>query len=276
MTPVLTEKEFELFRDLVYVESGIALNDSKKQLVQSRLQKCLREKGLNSFADYYQFVINDPTRSELVNMIDCISTNKTHFFRESRHFDLLDRQILPDLIKKKREIKNPRLRLWSAACSSGEEPYTMAMILFNQIENDRYIDARILATDISTKVLNKAIKGAYTKEQTKDVPPAFLKKFFTPISNGEEQLYRINDFVKELVTIRRFNLLDLNAAHKSRFDIIFCRNVMIYFDFKTRQELTKKYYDLLVPGGYLFLSHAETIAGKDHHFKFVEAAVYQK
>lgn len=276
MIPALTQKEFELFRDLIYTESGINLNSSKRNLVQSRLQKRLRVKNVDSFTDYYHLVTNDSSREELVQMIDCISTNKTHFFREIRHFNLLNDQILPELIKKKFVERNSKLRIWSAACSSGEEAYTLAMLLYNQLEAHGRVDAKILATDISTKVLSKAIKGIYGQEQVKDVPPDFLKRFFSVSYNGEEVLYKIKDFAKDLVIFRRSNLLELKAACKNKFDIIFCRNVMIYFDCETRYELIKKYYDMLTPEGYLFLSHSETLTGRDHNFRFIEPAVYQK
>lgn len=276
MTPALTQKEFSMFRDLIYAESGISLNSSKMNLVQSRLQKRIREKNLNSFADYYTFVTTDPSRTEMIHMIDCISTNKTHFFREIKHFELLDKHILPELIKKKKENKDNKIRIWSAACSSGEEAYTLAMILYNHLENNKNIDAKILATDISTNVLNKAMKAVYNLEQIKETPENYTKKFFTPIYDGQEPLYSVKDDVKKLVTLRKLNLLELNASCNNRFDIIFCRNVMIYFDFETRQELINKYYNMLTIGGYLFLSHSETLSGKNHKFIFVQPAVYQK
>lgn len=276
MVSPLTQKEFELFRDLIYTESGINLNSSKRNLVQSRLQNHLRKKNINSFLDYYHFVTNDRSREELVHMIDSISTNKTHFFREIRHFDLLDNKALPDLIKDKRLKKGHKIRIWCAACSSGEEAYTLAMLLYNQLEAHGNLDAKILATDISTKVLHKAIKGVYNKEQVKDVPPNLLKKFFTTFYERQEQFFKIKDNVKNLITYRKFNLLDLNAMSNSSFDIIFCRNVMIYFDYEIRHRLIKKFYDMLSPGGLFFLSHSETLAGGDYSFRFIQPSVYQK
>ncbi len=276
MGPTLTQKEFELFRELIYSESGISLNLSKKNLVQSRLQKRLREKSLNSFSDYYKFVINDQSRTELVHMIDCISTNKTHFFRESKHFDLLESRILPELIAAKKETADKTIRIWSAASSSGEEPYTLAMILNNHLEGQKNIEGKILATDISTNVLNKALIGVYGAEQMAEMPQAYIKKYLTSVRGEAQAMYKVKDAVKKLVTFRRLNLLELNASCNNRFDVIFCRNVMIYFDQQTRQELVRKYYQMLTDKGYLFLSHSETLSGRNLGFKFVQPAVYQK
>lgn len=276
MTPNLTTKEFELFKELIYNESGITLNTSKKNLVQARLQKRLREKGLDTFTDYYTFVTNDPSRSELVNMIDCISTNKTHFFRESKHFDFLDKHILPELVKSKQNDKDKVIRIWSAGCSTGEEPYTLAMVLYNYFGNKHSPNAKILATDISTNVLSKATEGLYTMEQMKDLPPHFISNYFTPVSNKQYALYQVKDFIKSLVTLRKLNFLELSMNCANKFDIIFCRNVMIYFDYETRYNLIKKFNYMLKTKGYFFLSHSETLAGRDHRFKFVEPAVYVK
>ncbi len=273
---ILTDKEFTLFKDLIYNESGIDLNSSKKNLVQARLQKRLREKQLDSFTDYYNFVTNDPSRNELINMIDCISTNKTHFYRESKHFDILENQILPELIKEKQNTKDNVIRIWSAGCSTGEEPYTLAMILYNLIEGRHKIKAKILGTDISTNVLNRAIGAKYDIEQMKDLPPNFIKNFFTPLSDGRQSLYTVKDCIKSFVTLRKLNFLELNTSCINKFDIIFCRNVMIYFDFKTRYNLIKKFYNLLTPKGHFFLSHSETLAGHDHRLKFIAPAAYVK
>ncbi|MGR3317270.1 MAG: CheR family methyltransferase [Candidatus Anammoxibacter sp.] len=275
MVPTLNQKEFELFQKLIYTESGIKLNSSKKNLVQARFQKRLRINNISSFTDYYNFVTSDPSREELVHMIDCISTNKTHFFREVKHFDIFNDRILPGLINE-RKGKGGTIRIWCAASSTGEEPYTIAMLLCKQLETAGNLDVKILATDISTRVLHKAIKGVYSKEQVKDVPPDLLNKFFAVLKDGRERLYEVNDCVKNLVTYRKFNLLDLSTLSHGKFDIIFCRNVMIYFDYETRHEMLKHFYNILSPNGFFFLSHSETLAGRDHDFKFVQPAVYQK
>lgn len=276
MSAILTDKEFEMFKKLIYDECGITLSASKKNLVQSRLQKRLREKGYNSFFDYYHFVTKDPSREELVHMIDCISTNKTYFFRESKHFDFLVNRILPDLFKTKRNSTDKTIRIWSAGCSTGEEAYTLAMLLYCQLENNRNIKAKILATDISTNVLSKAMTAVYGDEQMKDMPPAYTKRFFSTVHEGHMLRYKVKDVLKEMVTFRRLNLLELKPIFNNKFDVIFCRNVMIYFDYETRHELIKKYYNMLTPNGFFFLSHSETLSGKDHNFKFIEPAVYQK
>ena len=276
MVPTLSQKEFELFQNLIYSESGIKLNSSKKNLVQSRLQKRLRQNSINSFCDYYDFVNNDKSREELVHMIDCISTNKTHFFREIKHFELLGDQILPNLINDIKQKKRNKLRIWCAASSSGEEPYTIAMLLSNNLEAHKNIDAKILATDISTKVLRKAINGVYGEEQVVDIPRNLLNKYFSSYKDKLQQFYKAKDTLRDLITYRKFNLLDINSLGNCKFDVIFCRNVMIYFDNNTKSGLVKKFYEMLLQGGFLFISHSETLSGRNHDFKFFQPAVYQK
>jgi len=273
MFPSLSEKEFNVFQKLIYNECGINLSLTKKSLVQSRLQKRLRELGIDSYTNYHQVVVDDKSRNELIHLIDSISTNKTEFFREIKHFDLLRERILPDLVAKKKREGSNKIRIWCAASSSGEEAYTIAMLLYNQFESQGVSDAKILATDISTKVLSLAIKGAYNKEQIKNVPDNYCNKFF---SEEKGTSFIVKDVLKNMITFRRFNLLDLNQLGGNKFDIIFCRNVMIYFDYETRYKMIKKFYNMLLANGYFFLSHSEKLSGNDHGFKFIQPAVYMK
>lgn len=269
----ITSAEFELFRKLVYTESGINLNPSKQNLVQSRLQKRLTLNKLKSFSEYYDLVVNDQSRTELGHMINCISTNKTSFFRESSHFDLINKRILPELVNRKGRYT---IRVWSAGCSSGEEAYTIAMILYDRTRGRGNVGAKILATDISTEALRLAIRGVYSEEQVKDVPFDIAQKFFDVSDRGDGRQFAVTERLKVMVTFRRFNLLDMHRMDNNKFDIIFCRNVMIYFDLETRNRMMKHFCNILVPGGYFFLSHSEALTGRAHDLNFVAPAVYRK
>ncbi|GAX60073.1 methylase of chemotaxis methyl-accepting protein [Candidatus Scalindua japonica] len=277
MQYVLSNQEFELFRSLIYDTCGISLTLSKKELVKARLTKRLINTGLNTFNDYYDYVTKtDKTGRELIHLIDNISTNKTDFFREKKHFDFLNTTLLPALISNKEQRKDKRLRIWCAAASSGEEPYTLAMTVFNHIKSDSEWDVKILATDISTRILQKAIDGTYKTELLKDIPPRITSAHFSKVSVDNINYYRAKDHLKKIITFRRFNLMTEKFPFKNPFDFIFCRNVMIYFDPKTQQRLVAKFYNCLPKRGYLFIGHSETLSKNDNKFNYVQPAVYQK
>ncbi len=274
---VLSNKEFELFRKLIYKSSGIHLTSSKKELVKARLSKRLTKTGINSFEQYYKFVTrHDKSGNELVHLLDSISTNKTDFFREKRHFDFLNTKLLPELIKKKEKARNKILRIWCAASSSGEEPYTLAITILNHINPNDGWNIKILATDISTKILQKAIKGIYARETLKGISPAIVSAHFKRVVVDKSNCLQVKDHLKKLITFRRFNLMSPKFPFRNPFDFIFCRNVMIYFDTETQHGLISKFYDCLPKDGYLFIGHSETLAKRTHGFKYIEPAVYQK
>ena len=274
MQYVISDKEFGLFSDLVYSVSGIVLNASKKELVKARLSKRLTKVKIETFGEYYDFVTkHDKNGDELVQLIDSISTNKTDFYRESRHFDFLNSPLLPALVEEKRKSKNRTIRIWCAASSSGEEPYSLAITVLDHIKPNEGWNLKILATDISTKVLQKAINGVYTKEVLGCVPKAVITTHFSKAPND---CYKVKDHLKNLITYRRFNLMTPKFPFKYPFDFIFCRNVMIYFDSKTQEELISKFYNCLPKGGYLFIGHSETLTRKTHGFKYIEPAIYRK
>lgn len=277
MQYILSDKEFELFSDLIYKASGITLNETKKELVKARLSKRLTKTGIDSFDKYYKFVTKeDNTGNELVQLLDSISTNKTEFFRERKHFDFLDNVLLPNLAREKEKNRNKMVRVWCAGCSTGEETYSLALTILNHINpNDRW-DLKILATDISTKVLQKAIKGIYKKEVLKDVPSATFASHFSRVSYDNTDCYMVKDHIKKLITFRRFNLMNTNFPFRNPFDFIFCRNVMIYFDPETQRRLVAKFYNCLPKDGYLFIGHSETLTKHTQGFKYVQPAVYQK
>ncbi len=277
MQYVISNNEFELFRSLIYDTCGINLQLSKKELVKARLSKRLSKVGINSFNDYYKYVTKtDKTGKELIHLIDSISTNKTDFFRENKHFDFLNTTLLPELVAKKEKNNDKKLRIWCAASSSGEEPYTLAITVLNHIKPSNGWDIKILATDISTQILGKAVAGIYKMELLKDIPPGTVSAHFSKVIVDNVHCYEAKKHLKDLITYRRFNLMTEKFPFKNPFDFIFCRNVMIYFDPETQQRLVSKFYDCLPKNGYLFIGHSETLSKSNTRFKYTQPAVYQK
>lgn len=274
MTSVeLSAKDFNQFRNLVYEKCGINLGEGKKDLVRARLSKRLRKLGLDSFRDYYKIVTEDSSGQELVCLMDAISTNLTSFFREKKHFDFLTDKILPDFMKKGRF--SSEFRVWSAGCSSGEEPYSISISLNEYSEKTGALPYRILATDISTKVLDKAAAGVYDFERVKSLNPVLRNKCFLKGHTSMGGLVKVKPFIRKPITFKRLNLMD-SFPFRDHFDLIFCRNVMIYFDKKTQEQLVKKYHDSLRPGGYLFIGHSESLMGISHSFNYVQPTIYLK
>jgi len=277
MQYVISNKEFELFRSLIYDTCGINLQLSKKELVKARLSKRLSKVGINTFNDYYNYVTKtDKTGEELIHLINSISTNKTDFFREIKHFDFLNTTLLPELVAKKEKNNDKKLRIWCAASSSGEEPYTLAITVLNHIKPSNGWDIKILATDISTEILQKAIAGIYKMESLKDIPPGTVSAHFSKVIVNNAHCYEAKNHLKDLITYRRFNLMTEKFPFKYPFDFIFCRNVMIYFDPETQHRLVSKFYDCLPKNGYLFIGHSETLSKSNSSFKYIQPAVYQK
>lgn len=266
----ISTDEFERFRTLIYDESGISLSEQKRTLLASRLSKRLRDLELATFSDYYAKVTEDPTREEFTRMLDLISTNKTDFFREPKHFDFLRERILPELGSTK------RIRIWSSACSSGEEPYTIAMTLFDTVRNPDEWDFKILASDLSTRVLAKAAAGTYDEERVRDVPPDVIRRHFLRGRGESVGLLKVKPHLAEMIQFRRLNLMDDRFPIKSSLDLIFCRNVMIYFDRPTQETLVNKFHHYLKPGGYLFIGHSESLQWVRHPFKSLAPTIYQK
>lgn len=264
----LTDAQFDAIRTMLYRLCGIHLSSGKEQLVKSRLMKRLRTLGLYNFREYLSHLENDASGGELIYMIDALATNKTDFFREMQHFEYLRRHILP-------EMRGDSMRFWSAGCSSGEEPFSLAIVLREEITDIDRKDIRILATDISTKMLKIAAEAVYSREVLDDVPKTILNKCFAVVPGSSPLLYRVNDAVRYLVRFARLNLMDSWPMH-GPFDMIFCRNVMIYFDDETRRMLIHRFYNVLRPGGYLFVGHSESLAALTHEFHYVQPAIYRK
>ena len=270
----LNDGLFQKFSDLVYEKTGIFLKPEKKELLNARLGKRLRATGITSFKQYYEYVINDRSGDELVHLIDNVSTNFTSFFRENSHFEILSSTVLPAFVKEGRG-KSKEILLWSSASSSGEEPYTMAMVVEDFVSRHPGMRYRIMATDISTRVLAQAKRGVYADERVTKVPTPFLKKYFQKGVGNSDGYVKVKDELRRMVHFDRFNLMG-DFPWRAAIDVIFCRNVMIYFNRETQQELVSKFHAALTPGGYLFIGHSESISGLKHNFTQVDATAYMK
>jgi len=270
----ITDHEFQRISRLVYDQCGINLTEGKRELVKARLGKRIRNGPFRSFQDYYEYVLNDDTGQELIQLLDSITTNFTFFFREPSHFDYLRKEILPNLTDRGRDDKR-FLRVWSAACSTGEEPYSIAITLLEAIGHPFLWDLSILATDISTKVIRAAQTGIFPKERIRSVPPPLIKKYFLRGEGSWKDYVKVKEEVRKLVQFRRLNLME-PFDHPEPFDCIFCRNVMIYFDKKAQSTLVNRLYECLKEGGYLLIGHSESLTGISHPFKYVRPAIYKK
>ncbi len=267
----MNSNTFAKFRDLIHAESGIDLAPGKEALVSSRLAKRIRDLGLNSEMEYFDYLAADQSLDELTRLIDLMSTNVTHFLREFEHFDLIG-EMLKELWK-----NGPvPVKFWSAACSSGQEPYTLAMVVHETAKSAK-VDPRlvkILATDISTKILRQAEDGIYSTRELEHVPPEWRKRYFQNAPTGSG--LQISDSIRSSVTFRRINLSKAPFPMHGPFDAIFCRNVMIYFDHAVRSRIIGEAYRLLRPDGYLLIGHSENLSGIETPFRSVRPTVYRK
>lgn len=264
----LTDNEFNEITVFMKSHYGIDLL-KKRQLIESRMYSVLLKKGLKSFSDYID-IIKTKDEKEISQLINKLTTNHTYFLREIHHFNFMKEIFLP---YQEKNNKAKDIRVWSAGCSSGEEAYTAVMIMqeyFGSRHNQW--DYRILATDISSKVLENAKNPLYSIENLKDIPPEWMRKYFVKKDNDN---FTLRKEVTEQVIFKTFNLLDQMVAKKP-FDLIFCRNVMIYFDYETKKQLVNRFYDLLNPQGYLFIGHSETVKNGESKFKYIQPSIYQK
>lgn len=270
----ITEKEFKQISSLLYENFGINLTDKKQTLVRGRLNKIIRTKGYGSFTNYYNAIKEDKSGMLQIELADNLSTNHSYFFRENEHFKYLTTNALPE-IEKSNRLKDPsELRIWCAGCAAGEEPYTLAILLKEYFGN-RLHDNKpvILATDISTSALSAAKSGIYPQEKLKSMPAKYLDKYFNKMGNGK---YSVKSSLRNLILFKRLNLMRDSFPFKNRFDIIFCRNVMIYFDKETRETLISKYHINIIDNGILFIGHSETIGRNSSQFMYLIPAVYRK
>jgi chemotaxis protein methyltransferase CheR len=270
----ITDEEFGLLRSLIYKRFGINLTDQKRSLLVGRLQKVLRQTGHTSFKSYYDALLEDSTEQALSQLVDRISTNHTYFYREKSHFDFFIETALPKLKPLLERQNNRDIRIWCAGCSSGEEAYMLLMLLREYLgsQYSRW-DGGILATDISSRVLDVARRGIYAEDRLRMLPEHLRRKYFRQLSGGQ---YEVVDDLRQEATFRRFNLMNDVFPFKKPFHIIFCRNVMIYFDDPTRKTLVAKFHKHTADGGYFFLGHSETLGRGQSLFKYLAPAVYQK
>jgi chemotaxis protein methyltransferase CheR len=265
----LTDRDLGQIVRLVYDRSGITLHEGKRSLVTARLQKRLRVHGYRTFAQYLQHVENDRNGDELTELLDAIATNHTYFFREEQHFEMLGSRVVPEW--RARRESGP-FRVWSAACSTGEEPYTIAMTLRDMPGAPEY---SIAASDLSTKALRAAKAAVYKMQAVQSLPRDILRRHFERGLGEQAGLARVAREVRSKVTFRNLNLLEITDLGE-RFDVVFCRNVMIYFDKAVQQRVVQMLERHVKPGGYLFISHAESLNGVSHHLRWIAPAVYRK
>jgi chemotaxis protein methyltransferase CheR len=267
----ITEKEFRQLADYIHNNYGIFLKEEKKTLVTGRLYNVLVESNCRNFTEYLKLIQSDKTGKEVTKLLNKITTNHTFFMRETDHFDYFKDKILPCLQK---TVRDKDLRIWSAGCSSGEEPATLAMIINDYFGRDKvWWDTKVLATDISDRALQIAKLGKYSNEQLASLPMNWRNNYFRKTNNENSVLI---DNIRNEIIYRKFNLMDEVFPFKKKFHVIFCRNVMIYFDNKTKMNLVNKFYELTEPGGYLFIGHSEALNRGETRYKYVMPAVYRK
>ncbi|MDD6657433.1 MAG: protein-glutamate O-methyltransferase CheR [Lachnospiraceae bacterium] len=267
----MTDLEFRRISMFLKDRYGIDMTH-KKEIMDGRLSNMIRIRGFDSYDAYMNALMQDSSGEMEKELVNLLSTNHTYFMREFEHFEYMKKVVLPHL--RKEEENTQDLRIWCGAASSGEEPYTLAMLLldFFGLEHDKW-DTTVLATDISTEVLQSAVRGVYKKEQIAELPDNWKRRFFRPVEDGE--YFAVTDELKKEVLFRQFNLMD-DFPFRKKLHVIFLRNVMIYFDRPTKQSLIKKLYDVLEPGGYLFVGRTETIEKGNVPFELVEPSIFRK
>jgi chemotaxis protein methyltransferase CheR len=273
----VSDADFQRVRQIVYEHCGITLSDDKRALVQARVAREVRTSGAASTKEYLAHVLDGNEGKKFIEFIDAISTNLTSFFREDAHFTYLKKVELPRLLAAKRAAGDGRILIWSAACSSGEEPYSLTMTILEAIRQmprgPAPWDLRVLATDISTKMLVTARAAVYPEKSLATVPGDYRQRYFVPTGDGE--LFQVSTDVRNAVRFRHLNLMD-TWPFKGPFDFVFCRNVMIYFDKKTQQRLVERFWNVISPDGFLFTGHSESLTGIVHRFVNRRPAVYQR
>lgn len=266
----LTDEEFAFFKAIVYREAGIKLSDMKVALLQSRIMRRMRALQISTFREYRNY-LDDYYQDEIVDFINAVTTNKTEFLRENKHFDFMLSTALPIFENSNRD----EIRIWSAGCSTGEEPYSIAVTCSEYFAKNK-ITVKILATDIDTQVLTHGYKGIYPKNTIDVFTPAIQQRYFKAVNTEKGVQYEVVPEIKSMITFKRLNLLDSSYPMRKKFDIIFCRNVIIYFDKDTQRILFDKMYNYLADDGYLFIGHSENLSGVNGNFKSVGHTIYKK
>ena len=267
-----TDKDFSRIQGLVSEHTGISLSDAKKDMVYGRLSRRLRALNIEKFQDYCS-LLEDEHEDELINFTNAITTNLTSFFREPHHFEYLAKTVIPALAKKNAHTK--KIRIWSAGCSTGEEPYSIAMTMLENMSGLHGWDIKILATDLDSNVVATASAGIYTHERVNGITKARLSKWFKKGSGEHSEKVRVANDLKKLITFKQLNLMH-EWPMQGPFDIIFCRNVVIYFDKPTQKVLFDRYYDLMAESGHLFIGHSESLYRVSDKFSLIGNTMYQK
>lgn len=270
----ITAEEFTQICDLVYRKSGIILTEKKKSLVVGRLGKILLQNGFSSFGEYFTWVNSDRTGRALNSLLDRISTNHTYFYRENEHFDFIRNMILPEYLERNKNQDSGEYRIWCAGCSTGEEAYVVAMLMMDAKKNMmKEWNVRILGTDISRAALSVAESGIYSEDNIGRLPAHLRSDYFDKLKDGK---YAVKSRVKDIILFRRLNLVRESYPFKRKFNIILCRNVMIYFDDQTRAAITDRFYDYTEPGGYLFTGHSESLNRTKTRYSYIQPAIYKR
>lgn len=274
----MSQAEFNRFSEFIMGQCGIKMPPSKKIMLEARLQKRLRTLRIPTFRDYFNHVLGEGGRDELVHMLDAVTTNKTDFFREPVHFHYLAQTILPEFMEERERSKEKDrpFTVWSAGCSTGEEPYTLAMVLSDFADQHPGFRFSITATDISTKVLDRAREAVYDAERVAAVPIAMKQKYLLRSKDRAKGVIRIGPALRSIVQFKRLNLMDEAFSFAEPLDVIFCRNVIIYFDRKTQEQLITRFCKVLKTNGHLFLGHSESIHGFTLPLRRLTSTVYRK
>ncbi len=271
----MTDEDFSRLSSFVYEELGIKMPYPKKIMLQGRLQKRVVDLKMSSFKEYIDFVFSkEGQEEEIIKMIDLITTNKTDFFRESSHFDFLSETVLPDICTTKNARRT--IRIWSAGCSSGEEPYTLAIVMKEFLESHPDFDFEIYATDISLRILQKAATAIYPEDRISMIPLHLKKKYFLKSKDPANRTVRLVPEIRSKVTFHRLNLMDQYYVVEKEFDIVFCRNVLIYFDRQTQQDVICKLAGKLKTDGYFFLGHSESITNMKVPLQQIKPTIFRK
>lgn len=266
------DQDFAFLRDMVREQTGINLSEAKRELVYSRLSRRLRQLGLSGFSEYCA-LLQQGDAEELVRMVNALTTNLTAFFREQHHFDYLRQHLLPELVR--HDDGRRRLRVWSAGCSTGQEPYSIAMVLAETLTDIENWDARILATDLDTDVLEFGRLGIYTQDKVDKIERARLQRWFLRGRDRNAGKVRVVSELRRLITFRQLNLIR-KWPMRGPFDMIFCRNTLIYFDKETQRDLVARFSELLTPEGCLFLGHSESLHNVSEAFRLVGNTIYRR
>ena len=272
--PDVRESDYRFVADLLYDKFGIQFGDRKKILVAGRLAKRLRELGLSSFSEYVKILQTDGSGKELIELVNRLTTNHSFFFREREHFDFLSREVIPRFLATARRGTIKPLRIWSAGCAAGEEAHTIAMTIRETLGADfNLLDPAILATDISVDALNEGRTARYPEARFRELPKSYLERYSHMV---DAETWEALPTIHDMILFKRLNLMNMPYPFKGSFEVVFCRNVMIYFDTVARKKLVNALYRIINPGGYLFIGHSETLQRGDSPFTYVKPAIYRK